>query len=385
MDGNDTQNDSSRYDSGRIERAEVVVGCDDLGGTLAFFVDRLGFRVDIISPADDPRVAVISGHGVRLRLERDGAGDVAREPTVLRLVCHAPHTMAASWQLPDGVLELTAPNGTLIRLVEAAPPLVLPPLVPSFVVTRMGDDPHWGTGRAGMGYRDLIPDRQGGRFIASHIRIAEGGPVPDWVHFHKIRFQMIYCYRGWARLVYEDQGEPFLLQAGDCVLQPPEIRHRVLESSAGLEVIEIGCPARHDTLADHDLPLPTAAFRPDRDFGGQRFVRHQADGAPWQPWRLDGFEHRDIGIAAATDGLAGVRVVRPAGVSSSAASRHDGELLFLFVLEGAVTLGRQDGRPEPLREGDAVVVPAGVTHWLGDVSADLELLEVTLPAVLGDR
>ena len=367
-------------DTGQIERAEVVLSCDDLDETLAFFVDRIGFRVDIISPADDPRVAVISGHGVRLRLERDGAArDATRDPAVLRLVCHDPRTMAGA------ALELTAPNGTLIQLVDANPPLVLPPLAPSFVVSRIGDDPHWGAGRAGMGYRDLIPDRQGGRFIASHIRITEAGPVPDYVHFHKIRFQMIYCYRGWARLVYEDQGEPFLLHAGDCVLQPPEIRHRVLESSAGLEVIEIGCPARHDTLADHDLPLPTGAFRPDRDFGGQRFVRHQADRATWQPWRLDGFEHRDIGIAAATDGLAGVRVVRRAGVSLSGASSHDGELLFLFVLEGTMTLGRHDGGPEPLSAGDAVVVPAGLTHWFADVSADLELLEVTLPAVLGDR
>jgi quercetin dioxygenase-like cupin family protein len=322
---------------------------------------------------------------VGLRLERGGANDAARGSTGLRLVCHEPHTVAASWRLPEGALELTAPNGTLVRLVDADPPLVLPPLVPSLVVSRIGDAPHWGPGRAGMGYRDLIPDRQGGRYIASHIRIPEAGPVPDWVHFHKIRFQMIYCYRGWARLVYEDQGEPFLLRAGDCVLQPPEIRHRVLESSAGLEVIEIGCPARHDTLADHDLALPTTALRPDRDFGGQRFVRHQADGATWQPWRLDGFDHRDIGIAAATDGLAGVRVVRPAGVSSSAASRHDGELLFLFVLEGTMTLGRQDGGHEPLSAGDAVVVPAGLTHWFADVSADMELLEVTLPAVLGHR
>jgi mannose-6-phosphate isomerase-like protein (cupin superfamily) len=72
-------------------------------------------------------------------------------------------------------------------------------------------------------------------------------------------------------------------------------------------------------------------------------------------------------------------------VSSSAASRHDGELLFLFVLEGTMTLGRQDGGPEPLSAGDAVVVPAGLTHWLADVSPDLELLEVTLPAVLGHR
>ena len=74
-DQNDSgQSNSGQNDSGRIERAEVVVRCGDLGETLAFFVDQIGFRVDVISPADDPRVAVISGHGVRLRLEHDGAG-----------------------------------------------------------------------------------------------------------------------------------------------------------------------------------------------------------------------------------------------------------------------------------------------------------------------
>ena len=51
-------------------------------------------------------------------------------------------------------------------------------------------------GRAGMEYRDLIPDRLDGRVIASHIRIAEGGEVPDYVHYHKIKFQMIYCKAG---------------------------------------------------------------------------------------------------------------------------------------------------------------------------------------------
>ena len=62
-----------------------------------------------------------------------------------------------------------------------------------------------------MRYRDLIPDRLGGRFIASHILIPEGGPVADYVHFHHIRFQMIYCYRGWVKVAYEDQGEPMLM------------------------------------------------------------------------------------------------------------------------------------------------------------------------------
>ena len=84
-----------------------------------------------------------------------------------------------------------------------------------------------------MLYRDLIPGRLGGRYIASLISIPEGGPVADWVHFHRVAFQMIYVRRGWVRVVYEDQGEPFVMREGDLVLQPPEIRHRVLESSPG--------------------------------------------------------------------------------------------------------------------------------------------------------
>ena len=66
---------------------------------------------------------------------------------------------------------------------------------------------------------------------------------------------MIYVRRGWVRVVYEDQGEPFVMREGDLVLQPPAIRHRVLESSPGLEVIEIGAPAVHATFADHEMEL----------------------------------------------------------------------------------------------------------------------------------
>ena len=73
-----------------------------------------------------------------------------------------------------------------------------------------------------MLYRDLIPDRLGGSaIVASHIRIPEGGPVGDSVHFHRVGFQLIFCYKGWVEVVYEDQGPPFVLRAGDCVIQGP--------------------------------------------------------------------------------------------------------------------------------------------------------------------
>jgi quercetin dioxygenase-like cupin family protein len=231
-----------------------------------------------------------------------------------------------------------------------------------------------------MRYRDLIPDRWGGRFIASHISIPEGGPVPDYVHFHKVRFQLIFVKAGWVRLTYEDQGEPFVMSAGDCVLQPPEIRHRVLESSSGFEVIEVGCPADHETIVDHALELPTGALLPDRDFDGQQFVHHIADGAGYSPWRCAGWEHRDTGIETATGGLAGVRVARPDGSGRAAgAVSHHTEFALLVVLAGHVGLavdGRGDVR---LGDGDSVAIPGGTEYRLVDPSDDAELLDVTLP------
>jgi len=374
-----------------IRALEVVLPCIDLDPTVDFFVDRLGFRLDVIMPADDPAVALLSGHGMRIRLERGGTGD----PGELRLGCDEP----AAW----GTELLTAPNGTRIRLVDANPPLVIPDSPPLFELTR-DDGDTGGVGRAGMRYRDLLPKRQGGRFIASHILIPDAGPVPDYVHHHRVRFQMIYCAAGWVRVVYEDQGPDFVLQEGDCVLQPPGIRHRVLESAAGMEVVEIGCPAEHETTAEHLITLPTPHLRSDRVFEGQTFVRHTAADAAWQPcrsgrWNSAGFEFRDTGIEAATKGLAGVRVIRhdrggakangradPAEAPASLVdSIHDGELLFWFVLAGTATLHTQ-GRPdEPLARGAAVAIPAGMTHRLAELSGDLVLLEVTLPAALSVR
>jgi mannose-6-phosphate isomerase-like protein (cupin superfamily) len=299
---------------------------------------------------------------------------------VLRLLCDDPSALGG------GPLELLAPNGTRVELAAWNAPLLVPELRPSFVLTRLGAGAGWGTGRAGMRYRDLVPGRQGGRFIASHILIPEAGPVPDYVHRHRVRFQLIYCYRGFVRVVYEDQGPPFVLEAGDAVLQPPEIRHRVLESSAGLEVIEVSCPAEHETLADLELELPTPSARPERGFGGQRFVRHQAARADWASWHVPGFEARDLGVAAATRGLAGALVARWRGRASGSSrsedrlATHDAEFLFWFVLEGAATLDSGAHGQERVSAGDSLVIPAGRTHALRDCSSDLELLQVALPA-----
>ena len=348
------------------QSAEVLLVCDELKPSMEFFVEQLGFRIETIFPADAPRVCVLSGYGLRLRLESSGQGT----PACLRIECDLA---------PGTTRELRAPNGTLVLLVPRSMGYELPPEQQEFVHSRLSAEA-WGTGRADMRYRDLIPGRQGGRFIASHIRVERGGEVPDYVHFHRVRFQMIYCAKGWARLVYEDQGQPFVLEAGDCVLQPPEIRHRVLESSAGLEVIEIGCPAEHVTSQDLELELPNARVDAEREFSAQRFLRHRASSAVWSPSSSPGFESRDFGMQAATGGLASARVLRATGAGDGSWLQHQGEFKFLYVLNGKLTLERSEQAALELLADDACVIPAQLEHRLHSASPGCELLQVCLPA-----
>ncbi len=354
-----------------IQSAEVLLPSGELAATLAFFCDQLGFRVESIFPADDPHTAVISGYGVTVQLQRG----CCEPPGALRLRCADPDGVAG------GARQLRAPNGTRVELVPAAANLELGEHHPTLVIAHAGKPDAWKPGRAGMLYRDLLPGRQGGRFIASHIRIPEGGPVPDYVHYHEVRFQLIFCYRGWVRLVYEDQGDAFVMGEGECVLQPPMIRHRVIECSPGLEVIEVGSPAEHQTHADHAMSLPTTLRRPDRHFAQQRFWLHTRAMDRWQPWRHGGFETCDFGLGAASAGVVGAARVRACPPSSDGdAWRHGQELVLLVVLSGRMHARCAETQAN-MGPGDAIAIPAGSDYCLSAASADLELLEVVTPAL----
>lgn len=291
-------------------------------------IERLrgeGWRLDIIYPADDPHSAVLSRAAEQVRItSRPGS------------------------------------NG---------PSSLLPPFEPAALLRRAGDD-SGASGRAGMFYRDLIPGRLGGRYIASHIRIEEAGPVADWVHYHRVAVQLICVIQGWVKLIYEGQGGAFVARAGDVVVQPPAIRHRVLESSADLSVVEIGCPALHETLAEHHIALPTAAEDRERLFGGQRFCHHIAASGRWTP--CVGGEAQETAVNAATAGLADVRTIRSAGNPTLDFPAHDGELVFGFVAAGTAMLNG-----DRLQAEDAFVIPPRQQWSLAEVREDFRLLLVT--------
>jgi quercetin dioxygenase-like cupin family protein len=347
-------------------RAEVRLPTVALAADIPFFTKTLGMRMERIFPADNPRTAVFSGHGLRLRLDLSDA-----LPGTLAILADDPVLIAG------GATALTAPGGTRVVIEPLDPPLVLPPVQHDFVVRRLADQAPWVIGRAGMHYRDLVPSRLGGAVIASHIRIPDGGPVPDMVHYHKVGFQLIFCVKGWVDVVYEDQGPPIRLHKGDCFIQPPEIRHRVLHASDGIEVIEIGVPAEHVTEIEPVITLPTPDLRPDREWNGQRFVHNTAATGAFVPSRLPGFLSRDTTIAANTRDVATVQVLRPDG-GPTTATRHDADIHFSFVMAGAMTL-HGPGDPVRLGEGDAFVIPPGLATRYADPTADLDLLEVALP------
>ena len=113
------------------------------------------------------------------------------------------------------------------------------------------DGADWTTGlRAIFEYRDLgIEAATDGDYVAHVIRAVgreDADQIHQW-HYHECDFQMVYILRGWARFEYEGVGER-TLRAGDCINQRPGIKHREIECSEDLEMLEIVSPASFETV-----------------------------------------------------------------------------------------------------------------------------------------
>ena len=96
-------------------------------------------------------------------------------------------------------------------------------------------------------YRDLgIKDATAGHVDAHVIRAAAGTDFSSQPHLHRTTFQLVYVLKGWIEFEYEGQGS-VRLEAGSCVHQPPQIRHREVGHSEDIEMLEIVLPANFET------------------------------------------------------------------------------------------------------------------------------------------
>jgi hypothetical protein len=99
-------------------------------------------------------------------------------------------------------------------------------------------------------YRDLgIASATNGMVRAHVIKF-----VPPFVaaevskrHYHDVEFQMVYVLKGWMTSEFEGQGA-ITMREGSCWIQPPKIKHTVLDYSDDCEVLEIILPADFDTV-----------------------------------------------------------------------------------------------------------------------------------------
>ena len=356
----------------------LVVPSPSFDEGLAFFLDELGFTLERITPSENPSLAILTGFGISICLDKN----VETGPVVIRVSTEDRDL--------HGV-EKTGPNGTKI-VYDLNPDEQTYPMSeePSTAISE-GSSAHWTDGRAGMKYRNLLP--QGNwNYIASHIKVSGSGPVPDWVHYHDAQFQIIYCYKGSAKLVYEDQGDPFIFNAGDCVLQPPYIRHQVLESYDGLEVIEIVTPANHSTFSDHTMNLPNDTHNPARYFGDQTFIWDKAANRQWHSLETANGSSHEVGktgieIASARNG--DVQLLRPSRRGETLSDiipfsqQASSKFTLWFVLSGTAVCDSGTSGQQRIYENDAI--SALNTHEEGmDVvfrnpSSDFSLLEVRLP------
>jgi mannose-6-phosphate isomerase-like protein (cupin superfamily) len=66
-------------------------------------------------------------------------------------------------------------------------------------------------------------------------------------HYHDVEFQMVYVLKGWIKGEYEGAGI-VTMREGSCWLQPPRIKHSVLDYSDDCELLEIIMPADFETV-----------------------------------------------------------------------------------------------------------------------------------------
>ena len=136
------------------------------------------------------------------------------------------------------------------RRKAAAPRLKAAAPAQRFTVSHLNDADFKRDGlRSYALYRDLgIAAASDGLCQAHVIRMLS--PCTDEVrkrHQHDTELQLIYVLQGWVKNEFEGEGVQ-MMSAGSCWLQPPGIKHTVLDYSADVELLEIIVPADFKTV-----------------------------------------------------------------------------------------------------------------------------------------
>ena len=112
------------------------------------------------------------------------------------------------------------------------------------------------------------------------------------------------------------------------------------------------------------------------------FVATHAKDATFERGLRSFFEYRDLGIKTATQGRFDAHVIRAAAGQEFSSQPHTHQVQFqlVYILKGWIEFEYEGQGVERLEAGSCVYQPPGIRHRELGHSADIEMLEVVLPA-----
>ena len=112
------------------------------------------------------------------------------------------------------------------------------------------------------------------------------------------------------------------------------------------------------------------------------FVVSHAKDAQFERGLRSFFEYRDLGIAAATDGAVVAHVIRalPGATHIGAPHLHRTSFQLVYVLKGWIEFEYEGQGRVRLEAGSCVYQPPAIRHREIGHSADIEMLEIVMPA-----
>lgn len=137
-----------------------------------------------------------------------------------------------------------------VKAARQAKPKSNGPRKQTFVANHLSADAFEQGLRSYAKYRDLGISKATNGMVQAHVIKMVPPCVPEVVskrHYHDVQFQMIYVLKGWMKGAYEGAGV-ITMREGTCWLQPPKIKHTVLDYSDDCELLEIIMPADFDTV-----------------------------------------------------------------------------------------------------------------------------------------
>ncbi len=305
------------------KKAEVFLITSNLDKEINFFENNIGFKLLEIYPADNPKFALLEGYHLNILLNENISSKN-------KYLAHIRIPVEKNYEYE----ELVSPSGHKIEFIKDIVEKTTP-YKKIFEYTIFNNN-SWKNGRAGMQYRDLIPSRYGGFVVASHIKVNTIGKVKDRVHFHDVEFQALYCLKGKVKLTYENQEEFILFKSGECILQPPNIKHKVIETYEPLEVIELTMPAEHVTSIDYSLELPNKDKTNFAKISKSNFLYYK-DNLNRNEYIFPGFSIQNTGINDSSNKF-GDLVILESKDFNEFKFTHKSKFLFYYIIEGSIEL-----------------------------------------------